>query len=345
MRAAVLRGGRIGVERLPDPQPGTGQLLIAPHAAGICGSDLHLRESLSGLAELMPDADAVAIVPGHEFAGEVVAVGPGTDTPLSPGELVTAIPFSDGAAGVETIGMSPTHSGGLAALALVDASRTFRLPEGVDTTLGALCEPVAVALHAFVLASGSGPVVVVGAGPIGMGIATLAVVHGRHPIIAIDPSPARREMALRQGVDAVHAPGPALTDVLAEIGWRPSTISPLLDEDPVTATVFECVGLPDVVRAVLADAPAHSRIVLAGACTQPVELDPLGLTMAEATVEVSFAYRPHEFRAAALLLQEHPERFGSMITSVRSLEETAAAFDALAHEPEELKILIRPQAG
>lgn len=343
MRAVVIRGGRIDVEEWPEPEPSAGQILIAPHATGICGSDLHLRHALAELAAAAPEAPAAAIVPGHEFAGEVVAIGPGTVTDLAVGDLVTAIPFTHGAAGPEAIGLSPTYSGGLAELTVADAVRTLRLPDGLDTRIGALCEPVAVAVHAFARAAGRGPIVVVGAGPIGLGIVAVAAVAGRHPIIAVEPSASRRAMALQVGADAAHEPGQALADVLAEAGYRPSAISPLLDGDPVTATIFECVGRPDTVQSILATAPPHSRVVLAGACMQPVEISPLQLTTTEVSVETSFAYRPEEFGVAADHLRRHPERFAPLVTSERPLVAAEEAFDALANAPEEVKILIRPR--
>ena len=342
MRAVVIRGGAIEVVEMPDPAPASGQVLIAPEATGICGSDLHFRHVMADLARANPDA-SVSIVPGHEFAGEVVAIGPGTSTGLRVGDVVTSIPFTYGSAGPATIGLSVEYSGGLAGFTIADASRTFVLPDGVSARLGALCEPVAVAVHAFAQAGTNGPIVVVGVGPIGLGIVAIAALNGRHPIIAVDPSASRRAMAHAMGADVAVAPGATLSELLADIGYRPDTISPLLDGEPVPATVFECVGRPQVVQRILAEAPLHSRIVLTGACMHAVEIQPLQLTTSEVTVATSFAYRPHEFRQAAEYLQRDPDRFARLITSEQPLQGAEKAFDALAEEPDEVKILIRPQ--
>ena len=343
MRAVVMRGGAIEVVEMPDPAPSAGQVLIAPHATGICGSDLHFREVMAEMAKANPEA-VMSIVPGHEFAGEVVAIGPDTQTDLVVGDLVTAIPFTHSAGGPQTIGLSVEFSGGIAEFTRADASRTFVLPEGLTTRLGALCEPVAVAVHAFANTGASGPIVVVGVGPIGLGIVAIAAMNGRHPIIAVDPSTSRRAMALGVGADVAVEPGTTLLELLADVGYRPSTISPLLDEDPVPATVFECVGRPEVVQRLLAEAPLHSRVVLTGACMHAVEIQPLQLTTSEVTIATSFAYRPHEFRAAADYLHRDPNRFARLITSEQPLSGTEKAFDALASQPDEVKILIRPGA-
>lgn len=343
MRAAVIRGNTIGIEELPDPAPGPGQLLVAPHAAGICGSDLHLRELLGTMAAGQPDEELLGIVPGHEFAGEVVGVGSDVGNDLRVGDLVTANPFTFGPLGTDTIGLSPVRSGGLAELTVVDAARTFRLPRGLDERLGALVEPVAVAVHAFAAGASGGPIVVVGSGPIGLGIIAVASIAGRAPIIVVEPSAKRREMASRLGADEVVEPGRSVVELLAHVGFTPSTISPLLEGDPAAVTLFECVGRPEVVETILADAPAHATIVLGGACTHPVEVSPLQLTLGEMTVTASYAYRPHEFAAAVDLIAGHQDLFSALVTSERPLAETEAAFDALATDPDELKIQITPQ--
>ena len=92
----------------------------------------------------------------------------------------------------------------------------------------------------------------------------------------------------------------------------------------------------------LTTAPPHSRVVLAGACSHPVEMQPLVLTMSEVTVEASFAYRPAEFRHAMGLIAEYPDLFGQLVTSYRALDAAESAFDDLASDPHELKILIHP---
>lgn len=345
LRAAVMRGGSITIEDVPEPVVEAGQVLIAPLATGICGSDLHARRLLADLAAQSPEA-VEAIVPGHEVAGEVVAIGSDTVTSLRVGSLVTGIPFTPGAAGgVETIGLSPVFNGGLAELTRFDADRVFALPEGVDVRLGALSEPIAVAVHAFARAAADGPVVVVGAGPIGLAIIAVATLAGRGPIIAVDPSTTRRQMAVQLGADTAHEPGQSLLELLIEVGFSPDTISPLLDREPTTPTILECVGNPAVVQDILATAPPHSRVVLAGACSHPVELQPLALTLSEVSVETSFAYRPHEFRHAMRLIADHPDVFDRLITSDRPLDDTESAFDDLASDPHELKILIHPTGG
>ena len=73
MRAAVLNDThQLEVAEVPDPTPGTGELVLQVTACGICGSDLKLRPSMPA-----------GLVMGHEFCGEIVATGADTDDQLA----------------------------------------------------------------------------------------------------------------------------------------------------------------------------------------------------------------------------------------------------------------------
>ena len=340
MRAVVLHGADLDVVELPDPSPAPDQVLVAPLYTGICGSDLHMHEVLTSLVA-MPELLPGPIVPGHEFAGEVVAVGSAVGSGIKVGDLVAGLPFSHGPNGFENIGVGESRSGALAELLTVDAERTFILPEGLPAQLGALCEPLAVSLHAFGLASEGGPVVVLGAGPVGLGVIALAAAAGRF-VVAVDPSPERRAMAEKLGATRVLPPGTPIVEAIDGSGFRPSPVSPLLDGDPERLTIIECAGRPDVVQTAINEAPTHSQIVLAGACPHDVSVGALNATLNEVSIVFSFAYRHSEFGQALRLLADEPDRWSQMITDRRPLEQTKSAFRDLATNPSHLKILIQP---
>src|SRR5262245_29505309 len=126
MRAAVMRDWTLRVDDVAAPVPGEGQVLAKVLACGICGSDLHLlQHGAAQLAladelrkDLPPDPLAPApfepardVVMGHEFAGEVVEVGPGT-TNLREGDVVVSMPVAVDGHGLHAVGFSNSYPGG-----------------------------------------------------------------------------------------------------------------------------------------------------------------------------------------------------------------------------------------
>ncbi len=107
MRAAVLHRGDVIVrDDVAEPRPATGQALVQVKACGVCGSDLHfarhgarmlaLGGQMEGLASLgtSPGLDLERdVYMGHEFAAEVLELGPDTDAPVGVGQLVTSLPM------------------------------------------------------------------------------------------------------------------------------------------------------------------------------------------------------------------------------------------------------------
>src|SRR5688572_24564188 len=128
MRAAVLNSGKILVrDDVAEPVPGMGQALVQVKACGICGSDLHFAKhgaSMMALGKEMagaamaeagarPELDLNAdVYMGHEFAAELLELGPDTQSDIKPGAIVTAIPVLMGMGGIEPIVYSNTTLGG-----------------------------------------------------------------------------------------------------------------------------------------------------------------------------------------------------------------------------------------
>ena len=350
MRAATLQGKAFTVRNLPDPSPAPGQLLVRPIFTGICGSDLSLRKQLAALADALPQDQLPVFIPGHEFSAEIVGIAPGTETNLKPGDRITGLPFTHDHAGPQTIGLSPGHGGGLATLSCIDAVRSFRIPDTVPDDLAALTEPLSVGLHAAGLASrNKGPNVVIGCGPVGLAVILSLSLQGRGPILAADFSPERRKAAAALGADIVIDPA---TDSAFrhwdDLAFTPHTMSPLLAPEfrglPAGANLFECTGAPGLIDQLIKGAPPHSHIIVAGVCPHEEKLTPLEGILRELTLEFSFSYRPEEFAAALAMIAAHPDKAARLITSRQPLANTEAAFDSLAKNPSEIKILIDPNA-
>jgi threonine dehydrogenase-like Zn-dependent dehydrogenase len=226
VKAVVLRGPEdVVVDEVPDPtilEPG--DAIVAVHATAICGADLLPFHGLT------PGFEAGTIL-GHEFAGEVVAVGPKV-TSLLPGmRVVNASMISDGTcascrAGRVTqcegrslfgySGVYPRLDGGQAELVRVpQADRVLRrLPDEVSDEAAVFLADILPTGYAAVVRAEvreGDVVVVVGCGPVGLMALLCASDRTRH-LIAVDGVQVRRGLAERLGAEAV-APDSAAASV------------------------------------------------------------------------------------------------------------------------------------
>src|SRR6476660_8156239 len=204
------------------PAPGPGEVVVRVVTCGICGTDLH--EYMAGpiVTPVEPHPLNGAQNPqilGHEFAGDVVATGPGV-TRVGEGDRVAIMPLAycghcaycqrglqHLCATMACVGLSHAW-GGMAELAPVAEYQIVRLPEGVTHAQGALIEPTAVAADG-VERAGVAPgdrVLVTGAGPIGALAALCARSAGASSVYVSEPNPARRERAAALGVATVLDP-------------------------------------------------------------------------------------------------------------------------------------------
>ena len=208
MRAAVVTTpGTIAVQELPDPTPGPGEIVVAPRAVGICGTDLHIIDG-----EFPPAP--YPLVPGHEFAGEVVALGAGV-TGLSIGERVAVDPSlfcghctycqrQRGNLCEDWGATGDTVDGAFAELVAVPAGNAYAIPDSLSWGAAALIEPLACVVHGLrrlAMVPGS-ELLVVGAGTLGLLLIQAARRSGAAQVSVVEPNPARRELAVRMGAEA-----------------------------------------------------------------------------------------------------------------------------------------------
>src|SRR4051794_31232925 len=202
MRALVWHGpGRMSVDEVPDPQPAPGEVLLAPMAAGICGSEVEGYRGEQGNR-------TPPLIMGHELAGRVVAPGDGVDAGWRD-RLAAVNPLvagDDALPGIEQL--SPRRQligvhrpGGFAGVVAIPAGRLRALPEGADPRLGALAEPLANGVHAArigragVEGGPTGRAVVIGAGTIGAMTLQAVVQGGADWTGALELNDARRGLA------------------------------------------------------------------------------------------------------------------------------------------------------
>jgi len=329
MRAAVTaEAGGFEVVSLPDPSPGPDELVIRVAACGVCGSDLKARP-------FMPPG----MVMGHEFGGEVVAVGTGTQG-WREGTNVAVLPVvscgrcercSSGdvahCASGRYVGMG-ADAGGFADFAVVPARLAFPLPDELPRIHAALVEPFAVGLHG-VSRGEVGPgdsVLVVGAGGVGLTTLAWARANGAVRITVADPESARRALAKQLGA----------TDVLA------TAVDAERDSYDV---VIECVGRPELMEQCEAAARTLGRIVIAGACDQPMPLEPIGALLKELTIRFSVAYRPDEFHRVIDAFRTGAVDPSPVVGPALGLDRVGEAFDLVRSAGTQGRVLILPAAA
>ena len=189
MRAATIRDGEIAVAEHPDPEPQSGELLVAVKAAGLNGADML---QLAGGYPAPPGAPQDS--PGLEMAGEVVAVGRGV-TRFEPGDRIMAV----------------ISGGGQAELAVVHERAAMPIPDELDwTAAGGVPEAFTTAHDALFtqadLTVGERVLVHGAAGGVGMAAVQLATMAGAR-VTATVRDPAAREQIAALGVNAIEPEG------------------------------------------------------------------------------------------------------------------------------------------
>lgn len=269
MKAWVLREiGDFSLQEVEKPSPKAGEVLVRVHAAGICGSDIP-RIYRTGTYHY-------PLIPGHEFAGEVVETGSGVDESWQ-GKRVGVFPLIPcgkcGPCQKNYFEMCRDYSyigsrqaGAFAEYVRVPEWNLIELPGNVSYEAAAMLEPMAVAVHAMrrVRPQPNDKVVICGVGTIGMLLLMMLLEAGINQVLVIGNKDFQREQVLKLG--------------LAEESYLDAKLQNInelvMDKTGNGADVFfECVGRNEtVVQAVDLTAPA-GRVMLVGNPYGDMQLD------------------------------------------------------------------------
>ena len=359
MRAVVMRDATLVVDTVPDPEPRVGEVLVRTIACGICGSDLHALQHGPGLVAAQREVGVPNVmdlsrdvVLGHEFAGEILDYGPDTYRTLPIGTVVCSVPMLPRPPILESIGFSNEVPGGYGERMVLSSAFVLPVPNGVAPGLAALTEPLAVGVHAVGLGA-LGPhdvPLVIGCGPVGLAVIAALKLRGAAPIVAADFSPARRALAGRMGADVVVDPAarsPYASWREVAVATSPEQAAPpslMFPADALLrpAVVFECVGVPGVVDAIVAGAPPNARVVVVGVCMERDAFRPMVALVKEINLRFAFAYTPEEYAETLAALGDGRIDVAPLVTGRVGLDAVAGAFRELASPDRHAKILVTP---
>ena len=341
MKAVVLeKQHEISVREVPgDLVCGPGQLRIAPHTVGICGSDVHYYTH-GRLGRYVVEAPMIL---GHEASGIVAEVGEGVEG-FAVGDRVAMEPgvpdTSSRAALAGTYNVDPAVSfwatppvnGCLVEEVIHPAAFTYPRPEHISVAEGALMEPLAVGMHAATKARirPGDTVAVSGAGTIGLLTASAALAGGASRVMISDVSPVKLQIAsCIPGAMPVDLHERRLLDVVNEqtAGWGADV-------------VFECSGHPSAYADLWRIGAPGNRTVIVGIPVDPVSIDITEVQARETTIENVFRYA-NVYQRAIDLVAAGRISLAPFITETFDMDHAVDAFDRVAEgRPGDVKIQI-----
>jgi len=332
MRALVIsRPGQFEVETVPDPTLAPDELIVAPKAVGVCGTDLHILDGH------FPPA-VYPLIPGHEFAGEVVAVGNEVEG-LSVGDRVAVDPSlfcghcpycrrQRGNLCVNWGAIGDTVNGAFAEYVPIPARNAYRLTEEMTWGAGALVEPLSCVVHGLrrlEMAAGS-ELLIIGAGTIGLLLLQSASRSGAAAVDVVDPAASRREIAKALGARTAAASIEELLDNRT-IGYEYSIEATGVPAAATAAVAGLCRGGTMLVFGV---APAEARLPLSQFSVYNDEITVLG------SMAVLNTFEP-----ALRLMEAGAIQVDAMVTHTYALQDFSRAIEAVRAR-EGLKVQVDP---
>jgi L-iditol 2-dehydrogenase len=328
MKAAVFYGpGDLRVESVPEPEPGPGELVVKVGAATTCGTDV--KSYRRGHPTIFPNLPSLF---GHEFAGRIEAVGDGVTDFTVGMRVVSANSAPCGSCFYCSIGreslcehlqmLHGAFAERIRVPAPIVAKNTHVLPDGVGDAEAAMVEPLACVVHGIAESpiEVGHTVAVNGVGPIGLMFVRLAGLRGAR-VIAVDPSPARLEVAEAMGADVLVRPEPD-DDVSA-------AVRRLTPAGRGVDVAVEAVGLPETWEQTIAQLRKGGTAVLFGGAKSgtSISVDTVAMHYSEYTLKGVFHHAPRYVRAAVDLLVTRRVDGRLMLSGERPLDELVAALD------------------
>ena len=310
----ITAPGEMPVVQLEKPEAGAGEVLVKINCVGFCGSDLNTYLGRNPMVKL-------PVIPGHEVAATVEAVGSGVPENIKPGLRVTLNPYSNcgncpscrnGRVNAcqhnETLGVQ--RDGAMREYMVMPWQKIIPA-DGMTPNECALIEPMSVGFHAISRAKVTDidTVMVIGCGMIGMGAIVRASLRGA-TVVAVDLDDEKLEIAKRVG--AHHVINSAKEDLHARLAEITAGAGP--------DVVIEAVGSPFTQNAAINEVAFTGRVGFIGYAKVGTEFITKQFVQKEMDIRGSRNAMPSDFRAVIQFMQKNDFPTEELISAVATPE-------------------------
>jgi len=326
--------GKVGIAEVADPAVGPEDVLIAVKAAGVCGTDVHIYEG--------DFIGTYPIIPGHEFAGEVMGTGKAVQN-VRPGDRVTVDPAifcrkcSFCRENRENLcanfkGYGVHLNGGFAEMAVVKEENVYRI-DGLSYLEGAMVEPVGCGIHGIKQArvDMGDHVLIFGCGPIGLILMQLCRNSGAASLTMVDLIQEKLDLANKLGATNALLADDDLPMKLEEI--RPEGFQ----------IVVDATGSPSVVQNMFKYVRDGGKLLFFGVCPQraKIEISPYDVYKRELKIYGTFSLL-HTAPPAIEMIRERKVNVEALVSHRFSLDEFMIALKMMMERAGSMKIIIEP---
>lgn len=335
-----LEDDNLYLKEVPEREPGPNEVKIKILAAGVCGTDLHIRKG-GGMNITTP------VTLGHEFCGEIAATGSAV-TKWKIGDRVTAEPPASTCGECEfCLRLMPALcserqsfgsgvDGAFAEYLVIPQTRLHAVPDDIDCIDAAVLEPLACCTHAALEVADihvGDNVLIAGPGPMGLLIGRISAASGaRVVLIGTASDTDRLELAKELGIHETVIVGQGAerdAEVLQDLSnWNFNTC-------------FECSGTASGLKACIELVKKLGTIIQVGLMNPLSDIDLIQIVKKEITYRGSFGSTYFSWEKAINLLRQGTIRTRPLVTEILPLGEWEKGFD-LMEKKLACKVILKP---